>query len=916
MLDQHFDDLGLQDDYKLLFLTGRSGIGKTSMIETFRNHLEDKRTAKEQGQRRDVAIGLVDFSNPDRRAAERGLAQIRASLSANHARVTFPCFDLAIAVLFKESNPEKDIEQEYPKIFSKKFNLIGEDLLDWTSEWAVDPAKEVVGAVSGFASSGFLKGMVMSGVQRILKHHECRDVREPMERIAGMPVNEIRRLLPDILAHDIRRMAEKRPDTRLLLIADSLEQSQDVKWFQRLIQQTKGIDVLVSSREMPDWGEQGFHTVAQRVMPLLPVNDEDLDEYLLEEGVEDDYARHSIIRYSRGHPQNFELLKSRYLSDPEPGTISDVFRNELSEVTSLPQDERNRLGLISMAVPLDRRTYDALKLAYPSYIGSTDWDTFCLNSYLEVTEDGVLDMPKTLQRELVLDFRGREPSLFTHVAETLHRHFFARCEGITHEPMSAEQARLWTLSMRNLRIHDPSAHIEKFDAFCEDLIAGRQFNAIAELRKFNVDRWFLSSKHDGEASRLEVLRIRELVADMCASKRPCDHRQVQSAYQDLSRLENGDVKGTLEIARQCSLKSREAMIRQNYDEGFRGGNGAARKPAYIGGLHWDRPLPDNERLIIAEMVQAAKQTLDEEHTIDERSARACLDSLLKRSPPDTDDLLAAINRLPNDSASKGVFEEIAEYWRDIRLLDAEAAVSSNYTTIVSDPEGDLCEFSEHAHEVNVVAKLLEDAERLSAVVGKPRSVWKEKLIRAEADCLNGDYASSRPAFRKALDAAEGTCARVEVLSRELKRAVAADDFDSVVEVADLVHSMMLADTFLMADEKADTLLRAGNALISVSDDPRIADAPLRWAYDLLADAEYATTELCLGILESIIVVEGWGRDPDGTTGEAGMFLHEIECVQEIGPDGLFSRRRYGEAPSGAVNAAGDDDREYAFGIKF
>ncbi|ETX11960.1 hypothetical protein OCH239_18930 [Roseivivax halodurans JCM 10272] len=917
LLDRYFDDLRFQEDYNLLFLTGRSGIGKTTMIETYRNGLDGKRSSKEKNKRQDVAIGLVDFSNPDRRTAERGLAQIRASLSANHPRVTFPCFDLALTVLFKESNPEKDIEQEYPRIFSKKFNLIGEELLDWTAEWAVDPAQEVVGAVSGFANSGFLKGMVMSGVHRILKHHECRDVREPMERIASMPVTEIRRLLPDILAHDIRRMSAKRPDTRLLLIADSLEQTQEVKWLQRLIQQTKGIDVLVSSREMPDWGEQGFHTVVQRVMPLPPVGAEDLDEYLAAEGIDDPHARDSIVRYSRGHPQKFELLKSRYLSDPDLATISDVFQNELSEVSSLPQEERNRLGLISMAVPLDRETYDALKLAYPSYLGSTDWDTFFLNSYLEVSEDGVLDMPATLQRELVADFRGREPSLFTHIAETLHRHLSARCEAITRNPMSADQIRLWSLAMRSLRIHDPDAHIEEFGELCGDLIDGRQFEAIFELRKFNSTRWFLSGADGVQASRLEHLRICELVADMSASKRPRDHRHVQIAYQNLSRLEEDEVDVGLEITKRCSLKYREAMITQSYDLGVRE---TARKPVSIGMNTWEPILPDTERLIIDHMVQTAQKALDETHTTDQSGARVCLDKLLKTSRPKTDDLLAVINSLPDDNAAREAVVKIAEYYRDIRLLEAEAAVSENYTTMVIDPEATLSDFSQHAYEVNVVAKYLEDADRLTDVVGAPRVPGKVQLIRAEASCLDGDYASSRPAFRNAMDVAEGSYAPVAVLSRELTRAVTADDFNAVVEVADLVQSITQTDTYLMADEKADTLLRAGNALISVSEDPNIAGAPLRVAYDLLADAEYLTTELCVGVLKSRIVVRGWGHEPGSYEADTEALEAEMERVQAVGPDGLYSRWRNDTSRSWPGDTPEDDDPEDDleddFGIKF
>src|SRR6056297_373037 len=80
-LDQHFADLRSQKDYNLVFLTGRSGIGKTTMIETYRNNLEAKRVSKDKDKREDVAVGMVDFSNPDRLTAERGLAQIRASLS-------------------------------------------------------------------------------------------------------------------------------------------------------------------------------------------------------------------------------------------------------------------------------------------------------------------------------------------------------------------------------------------------------------------------------------------------------------------------------------------------------------------------------------------------------------------------------------------------------------------------------------------------------------------------------------------------------------------------------------------------------------------------------------------------------------------------------------------------------------------
>lgn len=921
-LDQHFADLRSQKDYNLVFLTGRSGIGKTTMIETYRNNLEAKRVSKDKDKREDFAVGMVDFSNPDRLTAERGLAQIRASLSANHPRVTFPCFDLALTVLYKESNPEKDIEQEYPRIFSQKLNLIGDDLLEWTAEWAINPAKEVVGAVSDFANSGFLKSKVMSGVHRLLKRHECRDVREPMERIASMPVTDIRRLLPDILAHDIRRMAEKQPGTRILLIADSLEQSQEVRWFLRLIQQTKGIDVLVASRELPDWGEQGFHTVAQRVMPLPTVDAEDLDEYLAEEGVEDHEARNAIVRYSRGHPQKFELLKSRYLSDPSLGTISDVFRNELSEVSSLPQEERNRLGLISLAVPLDRQAYDALKLAYPSYLGSTDWDTFALNSYLEVAEDGVLDMPASLQRDLVFDFRGREPFLFTRVTETLHEHLSARCEAITREPMSADQIRLWSLSMRSLRLHDPDAHIEEFEALCEGLINGRQFDAIMELRNFNSARWFLSNTDDVQASRLENLRIRELVADMSASKRPRDHREVLIAYLNLSSLEDDEVDGGLEIVRRCSLKYREAMISQSYDEGVRGG---ACKPVSIGMNTWD-PFPlGHERLIIKEIVRYAQDTLDDPDGSVHNAVRPSLDRLLEISWPKTDDLLDVISSLPDNRAAREAVAKIAEYCRDIWILEAEKAVSRNYTTLVVDPEATLCGLSEHASEVHVVAECLEEAERLSALVGGPPVTGKIQLIRAEAACLDGDYASSRPAFRKAMDAAEGSYARIAVLSRELTRAVAAADFDSVVEVADLIRSTMQTDAYLLADEKADTLLRAGNALISVSEDPCIARAHLREAYDLLSDAEYPTTELCVGILKSRIVIQGWGHETGSFEVETGMLEAEMEQVQEVGPDGLYSRRVKDTPPLAGNEMPGnndqddeddDDDLEDEFAIKF
>ncbi|WP_193789566.1 hypothetical protein [Salipiger sp. CCB-MM3] len=484
-----FEKLGIQEflweqsrenEYALAFLSGKTGIGKTAFLEDIRAEMKQERL----DHKTEWAVGHVDFKDPERRTPERALAQIRVSLASEHL-AAFPCFDAALAILFKESNPHKDIQEEYPRIYNSQFNEIGDELLSWVGDREL--VKETMGDLIGeIPGAKFLKSTVLKLAEAAVKKIKTHDVKVDLARLQKMPNTQIRELLPDILALDIQRLKTRRPELTIAFMVDSLEQLGDDQWLRDLIQETKGTQWIISGKEIPAWEDHGFDNVTGLLTKLHPVYDHEVETYLEDAGIVDETAKRLIVKISSGFPPHFELLKNRYLDYGGDKNrlvalkaMGEAATSEIDPLVFMSATERNRLGLLSLVMPIDEETYNFLKIEYPSYVGAADWETFSTSSQICERAGGMASVTDEVREALLRDFEGREPKICERASGQLEKHFAERVEAAE----VVDQTRLRIMQVQILRYTDPRGYRNAYKALAEDFLADRDFSSIKELRE-------------------------------------------------------------------------------------------------------------------------------------------------------------------------------------------------------------------------------------------------------------------------------------------------------------------------------------------------------------------------------------------------------------------------------------------------
>lgn len=875
---EFLDGRAEQGGYALAFVTGKTGIGKTAFIEDIRAEMKKERDKSET----DWAVGHVDFTNPERRTSERALAQIRVNLAAEHS-AAFPCFDAALAILFKESNPQKSVQEEYPRIYNSNFNELGDELLSWLGEREV--VKDTVGGILGeIPGANFLKSTVLKFAESAWDKIKTWDVRDRLSTLEQMTTTEIRELLPDILAFDIERLQERRPELTFAFIADGLEHiGSDDDWLRTLVQNTQGHRWIVSGSEMPEWDQHGFEDVRAAQIALEPLDPGEVSDYLTRHEIFNEKAIDLIIDAAQGYPPHLELLMNRYQvfgGDAKPyraiKAVRETARSEISPLSALSQEDRNRLGLLSLVMPLDRGTFDFLKEEFPLVIGVADWNGVLKSGQVVGNEDGTVELPQDVRDAVLRDFEGREPKLCASASARLRKHFVARAEAVDPAEEPDEELRLRIMSVQSLRYGDPRGYRKAYRALAEDLLANREFSGIETLRK--------RQKQDapnaiwGRASENENVQASDLYA------------RGLNLWMDATMALRVLPPRTYE-----ARKAAEKLYQLTEDTPFFDPALCTEMGILIGE---SRALNDIADLATEVGTKAQMSGADAGLTLEQLSPVEDLDRALCGRGRNWDQAIVAAGKILK-LGLRGEVEDDTKALLEL-LRQREFRVSRNCLAdgglvryvappdrliVLSGPDEYLGE------PVPVVAPALARIKAITKLLGDgPDQKFEFALLQAEAKKVKDDYVMAEPAYMRAFEVADNDEQRASALYHLAKGIADKGDGDFflprlktlaefTMDESNDIRNEVRADIF---QKIADMRLQVGHKPISVRGDLDRALGYTRWAPGV-------TRELCEKIIRQTVRIITSNRKE---TNEYGIdsfedrlpFLqHLLDALEEGGP---------------------------------
>jgi tetratricopeptide (TPR) repeat protein len=277
------------DGNELLVFYGVSGQGKSALSRKFKELI-----AGNKERFRHVHCGLVDFK--EHRLDDPALIMLwlRDALADADSGLRFPVFDLAFAKYWNEAYP-------------------GQAMPEFRGGWlAEETGRAVIEAVPYVGS--LLGRLAHNGIHAARRHFTKRDndaVAKIFKDGETVPAFEIRGLLPELLASDLKNWRHREESARFVVLIDEYEQLFEKgeldqaardnaydKVIRDFVRHVSGVLVVIFGRERLEWKrfEPKWTEELEKVHHLLGgLSEKDADTFLREVPVSEPAVRKAII---------------------------------------------------------------------------------------------------------------------------------------------------------------------------------------------------------------------------------------------------------------------------------------------------------------------------------------------------------------------------------------------------------------------------------------------------------------------------------------------------------------------------------------------------------------------------------------------------------------------------------------------
>lgn len=375
---------------------------------------------------------------------------VRAQL-ARRSKMRFLLFDWAFVRYFQIVYPDADIRQRHSNLFTRpKDSGSGapEDgqAADEIVSWLMDLGKDVAGAsleagLSMVPSFKALQASLKSGAGRILQRVERAKIRDQINLLETLSVEELKSSLPHYLAFDIalERELGKCPDQIVVMVDDAdliprerVVHLPDHSWLEALMANCPKTDFVLFTRKSLDCSNTGVK-IDWRELPAFP--EETIDEYLKSTDINPFSEITSKKAY--GEPLLAKLFA-------ENGTLPDGCRqDELDEtyrayveavLHATPIADRHRAYLISIFDGVDKAQYMhfASKVIGPAEV--MQWE-HVVDLPFVVSNGQIVDVVEPLKTAL----KNTLLLLDSDVLKPLRAHLLDNIMSETHRTLSSER---------------------------------------------------------------------------------------------------------------------------------------------------------------------------------------------------------------------------------------------------------------------------------------------------------------------------------------------------------------------------------------------------------------------------------------------------------------------------------------------
>jgi hypothetical protein len=293
---------------------GVGGQGKTALCREFMR-MSDATTDPTY---RFLRRAVVDLHNKPKTDPDLLLVWIRNAF-AKTAGLTFPCFDIALAIVWEGTRGE----QPFPVLANPWLGRVTESarfVVDEGAGSAMDAAKgvlgETIGQIPGIGPALRRIGhwSIDKGKRAYLER--TRDHLARLYRADGelRSIFELSAELPSMLAQDLNYHLSQNPNERFVLFIDEYERVFDQggagrqwidnpfdRYFRKFVRDTKGLLAIFFSRERLPWADEpDWQTDLENNQHLLGgLAEKDADAFLHAVPVEDLKIRSAIIEGAR-----------------------------------------------------------------------------------------------------------------------------------------------------------------------------------------------------------------------------------------------------------------------------------------------------------------------------------------------------------------------------------------------------------------------------------------------------------------------------------------------------------------------------------------------------------------------------------------------------------------------------------------
>jgi hypothetical protein len=246
--------------------------------------------------------------------------------------ITFPCFDLALALMWEGTRSEQPFPALTKPWLGRSLKMAkdaSDEGASKAADWLhSDTAKELLGeAVSEIPGIGFVLKRLGTWVIDKTKRAYFERTRKHLQRLYKegelKPAYEISQLLPWMLAQDLNYHLEQNPTDRFVLFIDEYERvfeqgGASARWnespfdehMRSVIRETNGLLAVFFSRERLPWAEHPDwrDDLKDNQHPMGGLADKDADDFLKAIQIVDETIRKAIINGARERPDKDALV--------------------------------------------------------------------------------------------------------------------------------------------------------------------------------------------------------------------------------------------------------------------------------------------------------------------------------------------------------------------------------------------------------------------------------------------------------------------------------------------------------------------------------------------------------------------------------------------------------------------------------